>query len=134
MKHANVNPDEIYSFYIAFILNDGSMSYAYHIPGRSKLEAADYSSYNVLGSFTSNDEDDELPSAWRSHYSDYARLFQFYDLSSLNTGSNSNSGGACRHMNFWENMTEVYPNNDNYEIWDETNWIQEDSGIPVTPI
>ena len=133
-KYLGYMRDEIYSFYIAFILNDGSMSYAYHIPGRSKLEAADYSSYNVLGSFTSNDEDDELPSAWRSHYSDYARLFQFYDLSSLNTGSNSNSGGACRHMNFWENMTEVYPNNDNYEIWDETNWIQEDSGIPVTPI
>ena len=28
--------DEVYAFYIAFILNDGSMSYAYHIPGREQ--------------------------------------------------------------------------------------------------
>ena len=30
--------DEIYAFYIAFILKDGSMSYAYHIPGRAPLD------------------------------------------------------------------------------------------------
>ena len=30
--------DEIYAFYIAFIMKDGSMSYAYHIPGREDLE------------------------------------------------------------------------------------------------
>ena len=30
--------DEIYAFYIAFIMNDGSMSYAYHIPGREDLK------------------------------------------------------------------------------------------------
>ena len=29
--------DEVYAFYIAFVLRDGSMSYAYHIPGRERL-------------------------------------------------------------------------------------------------
>ena len=30
--------DEVYVFYIAFIMNDGTMSYAYHIPGREALD------------------------------------------------------------------------------------------------
>ena len=30
--------DEVYAFYVAFVLNDGTMSYAYHIPGRYPLK------------------------------------------------------------------------------------------------
>jgi len=30
--------DEVYAFYIAFVMNDGTMSYAYHIPGRPPME------------------------------------------------------------------------------------------------
>ena len=36
-KYKGYMRDEIYAFYIAFVLKDGSMSYAYHIPGRTDL-------------------------------------------------------------------------------------------------
>ena len=42
-KYRGYMRDETYAFYIAFILKDGSMSYAYHIPGREKLENAPFS-------------------------------------------------------------------------------------------
>ena len=37
-KSRRIYRDEVYAFYIAFILNDGSMSYAYHIPGRDSID------------------------------------------------------------------------------------------------
>ena len=114
--------DEVYAFYIAFILNDGRISYAYHIPGRSEILNADYSSHGSASSQIGfRDETHQVTnnSDILGLSPDNAKLFQFYDTSFHNTGSNSNPSGLCRHMNYWQNAHEFYPNTDNFEIWDE---------------
>ena len=135
--------DEIYAFYIAFILKDGSTSYAYHIPGRAPnlvLTEIDgdqgLASYNGkeiyehsalgddgTGSITNmiSGSSDLLSGNNTRIYEDlhklstpYSRNFHFFDTSA-STGANN--------MNYWENATETYPNTDDYDIWDETGKI-----------
>lgn len=127
-KYKGYMRDETYSFYIAFIMKDGSMSYAYHIPGRGKLEDQDYTHYNVLGGFTAQDETDKIPTTYRNLYREDAKLYQFYDLSSNVSGTNITAAGNSRHMQYWENFTELYPNTDDYEVWDEFGQISGASG------
>jgi len=111
--------DEVYAFYLVFIMNDGSMSYAYHIPGREEI-TSDYSNYDI--SDPSRSEIQTVPNTTQAsralrRLSNDARMFHFYDRSWTNTGANSWSGGT-RHMQFWSNSTEDYPTSDNFEIWD----------------
>lgn len=96
--------DEVYAFYIAFILHDGSMSYAYHIPGR---KSADNSSELTLLS----DLSDSNPHSNLKHLSPYAKKFHVVDSTSINN----------KYMNYWENTNEVYPSNSNFDVWDETS-------------
>ena len=119
-KYKGYQRDEVYAFYIAFILNDGSMSYAYHIPGRedittgSKKDKDDLPDTGLYGAPQYWDDIRELSPA-------YIKRYHFHDYSDQNTGPNSASSGSCRHMNYWENSTETYPNTDNFEVWDATN-------------
>ena len=110
--------DEVYAFYIAFIMNDGSMSYAYHIPGRDYIES-NYSGYDISGVFNEIGGIPNTTEASRAlrNLSADAKLYHFYDRSWVNTGANSHSGGA-RHMQFWRNASETYPNSDNFDIFD----------------
>ena len=104
--------DEIYAFYIAFILKDGSMSYAYHIPGRQAVQTGiDYSDYNLLSSSTYNSELDETPQPLRDSYSEDAKLFHFYDASTVISAVDS------RQMQYWENLNETYPITDNFDVF-----------------
>jgi len=82
---------EVYSFYIAFILNDGSMSYAYHIPGRKAIL----------------DELDTLD-ADSSSYSNSAGISGLGDTKNFHFNSYSASDGS-NDMNYWENSNETYP-------------------------
>ena len=106
--------DEIYAFYIAFIMNDGSMSYAYHIPGREDLgeEKNSLSTIDpVLYGGLWDDFQDISPG--------YAKRFHFIDSTS---GAISAPAGydvtSYMGMNYWENATEFYPSSDDYEVWD----------------
>jgi hypothetical protein len=117
--------DEVYAFYIAFIMNDGSMSYAYHIPGRRHLTNLSYTGYDI--SAAGQSEKDTVPlttlaSQALNALSSSARIFHFYDQSFINSGANS-IGGASRHMQFWENATETYPSSVNFQVWDESGQI-----------
>ena len=109
--------DEVYAFYIAFILNDGSMSYAYHIPGRSPITVADGSLVrkvginNPLAGSTSEDDDLEDPDLINLTQNQ-GKLFHFHDFSIF---------GGARNMNFWENKNEFYPNTDDYLMIDANN-------------
>tara|TARA_R110000822_G_scaffold183760_2_gene323138 strand:- start:26462 stop:31966 length:5505 start_codon:yes stop_codon:yes gene_type:complete len=110
--------DEVYAFYIAFIMNDGSMSYAYHIPGREHINS-NYSGYDINGIL---DETDVIPTTTEASkalkdLSDDARLYHFYDRSWVNVGANSHPSGS-RHMQFWNNVTETYPNTSNFDVYD----------------
>ena len=94
--------DEVYAFYIAFILKDGSTSYAYHIPGRVSQGAERSTNISNEGPLY-GDAQNINPK--------YAKLFHFKDTS-------DGAFNDTRFMNYWENGTETYPNTDNYEIWD----------------
>tara|TARA_R110001592_G_scaffold135278_2_gene351467 strand:+ start:3849 stop:10256 length:6408 start_codon:yes stop_codon:yes gene_type:complete len=134
--------DEVYAFYIAFILNDGSMSYAYHIPGRAPLDTTKNidkgtgSGYSILENSLLNSPSGSgstnLTTQTNSYiYEDlqelnktYAKNFHFFDTSDL-AGSNN--------MNYWENATEVYPSSENYDIWDEDTFI-DSLGVIQNPV
>ena len=106
--------DEVYAFYIAFILNDGSMSYAYHIPGRAAITVDDGSLVrkvginNPLAGSTAEDDDLEDPDLI-DLTQNQGKLFHFYDFSIF---------GGANNMNFWENKNEFYPNTDDYDMID----------------
>lgn len=122
-KYKGFKRDEVYALYIAFIMNDGSMSYAYHIPGRSSENIEWYTNADYqAGSGISNGPWQEYASAppgdFRELSPSDARLYHFWDSSHVNQGSNSNAAGNCRHMNYWENRTEFYPDTDNYLTFD----------------
>jgi hypothetical protein len=84
---------EVYSFYIAFIKADGSMSPAYHIPGRNAVPSP-----SVFGLT----EDPDAPKL--KHYLQPSWVFP-------------NSNG----MNFWKNLDEFYPNTPDFNTIDITS-------------
>ena len=128
--------DEVYAFYIAFILKSGRMSYAYHIPGRNALENVDRSLMNELvgdsgpqfinegetlldnGNGTVQDGD-VVDLTGTSDPQGY--LYQWYDFSHL-------TGLGSRGMNFWKNLHEFYPSTDDFISRDAQNpsAVQED--------
>ena len=132
---------EIYAFYIAFILNDGSMSYAYHIPGREPIQPKtvwpELYAYTYGTSPTRSDyEYDPIPtndangvfnqSAYRGASDDQNSLhsgvksFHFYDCSIYTNGSDANTKwtGGSRMMGYWHNLNEDYPDTRASEVWD----------------
>lgn len=114
--------DEVYAFYIAFVLNDGSMSYAYHIPGRKAYEIDS----DDAGTVRKVDQDPSTGVSFLANFPDFTekedlndpdlialtqgqgKLFHFYDFSIFGT----------RNTNFWENKNEFYPNTNDYDVVD----------------
>lgn len=121
--------DEVYAFYIAFILNDGSMSYAYHIPGRaynnsivtSTIEKDGTSiKYNAQTiSETADVPDSDLD---KSAANGQGKVFHFYDTSKA----------SIYNTGYWENKNEVYPNTEDYIAVDPVTGAETDlRGTPV---
>ena len=103
-KYKGYMRDEVYAFYIAFILKDGSMSYAYHIPGRASVDSTmEINSPSVIGSTIYTDLYRVSP--------EHSKLFHWRDYSTV---------PGNRNMNYWENATEKYPSTENFDIWDNT--------------
>jgi len=125
-KYKGYMRDEVYAFYIAFILNDGSMSYAYHIPGRESMQK-------------SGSVGDILPledNGWFKEFKDLnptiIKKFHLHDFSDIAIGANLITGTLLsRNMNYWENATEKYPNTDNFEVWDDITQLADIKGKPV---
>ena len=115
--------DEIYAFYIAFIMNDGSMSYAYHIPGREDLEA-EKATLSALNPTTYGG----LWNDFQNISPGYAKRFHFIDSYSDAISGTSYDVNTYMGMNFWENATEFYPSSDDYDIWNEYTYI-DDNGV-----
>ena len=105
--------DEVYAFYIAFVLHDGSMSYAYHIPGRDTYAGET----TKLSSVSSSNPYSNL-----ANLSPHAKVFHVTDTSLPEMDP------LERGMNYWENANELYPANENFEVWDETSF---DTGEPI---
>jgi len=92
---------EVYAFYISFVLKDGSESYAYHIPGQN---VDDY--YKTWTDFQANiltfNPGEIVVSRPNS------RPYQYVDTSELST---------LTDMGHWENESEFYPDTNDFDIW-----------------
>jgi hypothetical protein len=135
-KYKGYQRDEVYAFYIAFILKSGKMSYAYHIPGRKPLENVNKNDINELigdeneNSPTFVNEGQTLLGNGNGNVGDWdiidftgttnsqGYLYQWYDFSSL-----ANSRG----MNYWKNLHEFYPNTENFQTVDAST-----PNVPIT--
>jgi hypothetical protein len=103
--------DEVYAFYIAFIMKDGSMSYAYHIPGREAITSGVTYTSEYLSPGAATSEVDGISSTLKAVYAKTAKMYQFYDTTIVMPNS------ATRVMQYWENQNEFYPQNEDYEVW-----------------
>lgn len=119
--------DETYAFYVAFILNDGSMSYAYHIPGREQLYTQERDPIGTTGGVM-NEANLDL---------DNARQFHLRDFSDPNveaTYINSNSlSDPASQMNYWDNHSEEYPDTDDYDVFKINGDLDPVTGLITNP-
>ena len=125
-KFKGYTRDEVYAFYIAFILNDGTESYAYHIPGRAPLQitparALQIPAWNAdnslfLGNGSQFESGDILNPGLLQTSDTQGRIFHFYETSMMVAG-----GAVTNNMNYWQNRNEFYPsdvlNRSNWETW-----------------
>lgn len=120
-KYKGYMRDEVYAFYIAFIMKDGSMSYAYHIPGREDLWAEKEPVNNLnapdYGGLWQDDIYNVSP--------EYGKRFHWIDSTVDSIHGGAYNPTQAKKMNYWENATEFYPNTSNYEVWDNTNGGQQ---------
>jgi len=131
-KNKGYTREEVYAFYISFILRDGSMSEAYHIPGRAPMEGVpviqvpelynqDY--WNPIPGYV-NEADlintqggtdyfamNITGGAWTGEL--LSHFFHWYDFSAV-----SNSNLNSRQMNYWHNLNEFYPNSEDSDVVD----------------
>ena len=107
--------DEVYAFYITWILKDGSESVAYHIPGRPK----------VSNSMANQRDEDQRVSTSNSGSSYIGTLGHYNSIYGANTpfmfqltteGANQPGG---RGMGFWQNTSssQVYPTGEDFQVW-----------------
>ena len=121
--------DEVYAFYIAFILNDGSMSYAYHIPGRTYNDSIDTEDIEKDGTNVSYGSENTSEIAVvpdldlnNSAANGEGKIFHFYDT----------SRSSIYNTGYWENKNEVYPNTEDYIAVDPEDGTTTDlRGTPV---
>jgi hypothetical protein len=108
---------EVYAFYISFVLKDGSETYAYHIPGRRYIGSEEI--LQLSGNINVGPGDD--PIVFRSqeiYSSDYTGyLYQYLDTS-LEFPSEVGIAGLQKTTGFWQNLNEIYPNTEDFDIWD----------------
>jgi len=131
--------EEVYAFYIAFILKDGSMSYAYHIPGRKAMENVPIAQIPELDIATSSEwgtalgmpseiNEGELVTSvgtynnwhimnitggWQNLLSHF---FHWYDFSNANAANQTGN-----QMNYWHNLNEFYPDSEDFDVVDADN-------------
>ena len=117
--------NEVYAFYVAFVRADGSMSEAFHIPGRQIPSTFSIRQVvEAVGAIDSNlsmtDSLSTLNNLYLSGSEDIdgdAKVWHFECTASVSTDKTK---GEC---GFWENENEVYPStfSSGYEYtWDAT--------------
>lgn len=111
---------EVYAFYISFVLKDGSESFAYHIPGRrsSGRYEVDFSDRVWEGQ---NSRSPLFKGNEVRTYYPLAQPFHLLDTSLPMSGVDSFGnivGIAGASTGYWNNKTELYPNTDDFDVWE----------------
>jgi hypothetical protein len=94
---------DVYAFYISFLLNDGTETQAYHIPGRAPT-TFEYKGDEYEETALIPDTEATLKGISAN---DTARWYQLMSVphATWNTG-------------YWENQDETYPFSSDWEVWD----------------
>ena len=120
--------DEVYGFAISFLIEDSNVKYetrAYHIPGRQSKSI-------TLGTWTGNETDpvnligdlsfynggtptDITPGGQIYNINSGAKVYQAVDTADDST--------VINNMGYWENQNERYPDNENWDVKDETGTV-----------
>lgn len=127
-KYRGYMRDETYAFYVAFILKDGSMSYAYHIPGRENLYTSEKTSLSAGG---------DMNEAHMSALGPHSKKFHLLDSSSpsflVDNFYENRLSEPKQQMNYWENSTELYPDTENYDIFHIKSNGTSSNGTEIDP-
>lgn len=122
--------DETYAFYITWILADGNETVAYHIPGRAPLSMATYAGPNttettlagsplVTFKIPINDCGIPTPLAGASNPLQPPPQYSYFGAQDVPLYKVTTFGATLVNSNgmgYWENSTEKYPNNSNYDV------------------
>jgi len=130
-KYKGYQRDEVYAFYITWVMNDGNETVAYHIPGRSadNIPAA-YAIHSTSGTtLKENHRVDDVNGS-----TPIPATTESGDLNNPMIGkvTTRSAWGNATGMGYWENEGEDYPNNINYVARDKDGVAQED--LRNTPV
>jgi hypothetical protein len=107
-RYKGYQRDEVYAFYISWIMSDGNETVAYHIPGRDPVTLpTTYAGAGITEDQRVNDATSTIPATSESLNLSNPVIGKVTTIGSLQPGSNG--------MGYWENESEVYPataNND----------------------
>lgn len=129
---------EVYALYISFVLNDGTETYAYHIPGRNYTaltvyhssglsadlieEGWDYTATTAKNSYINETNDTGLSKVGVTNKDLFDKLgFYKYNKvydTSREIASERLDDSAEHSMGFWRNETESYPETNDFKIFD----------------
>jgi len=108
----NFKPDEVEALYFYFTFKDGSISEAFHIPGRQ------YRLFTLPSTAVVN-ETGQIPYDGTSRCGDGVNLdtryFHIFDTSTVD----GVDGGGLPYgtMSYWMNLNEYYPDTDDFDVW-----------------
>lgn len=130
---------EVYSFYISFVLKDGTETYAYHIPGRSAftLGFSIKENQNIKGNqdYVRHREGYGLFSRELHEYNEGLKVFQIADTGDHCRNPNGDGTYTPKTTGYWENSNEFYPDtpefNEQVSIDSVTGEVIEDATVEV---
>lgn len=109
--------DEVYALYACPVMSDGSYGGAFHIPGRAPREIQEDWNYAAL---MENELMSEIPLVIPVSYLNEDNSISPGKVRYFHTRDTSSSDGT---LSYWENQNEVYPDNDDSDIYDSTGKI-----------
>lgn len=133
---------EVYALYISFVLNDGTETYAYHIPGRLQdelngwyFDSGTAATITEAGDSTNSNEpyftieEDDNGTARPSSIQNFdlkERLGQYYDYNKIYDTSKEVIPNRLRtdeeySMGAWRNENETYPATPDFKLFDVTS-------------
>ena len=114
-KQKGFRRNEVYALYISFVLNDGTESFAYHIPGRHALQIEDPTKPDTF--FSEDQNFGQSTTTWESIFNVFgfypeeiasndptAAVYQYVDTSDVDFVD-----GSTNDMSYWSNRNETYP-------------------------